>query len=112
MKLPPRPLKVSRISKEVSLLHSPKRALSASPKFMAPRQIGETRTLAVGASWRWRKSIDSGAGAGGNGGAMLMIVWEIEIRLKLVMELRYEEELDSVALIHVSRTRDGRELYT
>lgn len=40
----------------------PRLSFHASPKFMAPRQRGETRTEADGANWRWRSSGERGGG--------------------------------------------------
>lgn len=50
------------MAKAVSLVHSPRRWAWASPKVMAPRQKGETRREAEGASWRWGRGRDFGVG--------------------------------------------------
>jgi hypothetical protein len=53
MKFPPCWWKVSRMAKVVAFVHSPMKDDQALPKFMAPRQRGETRIAAVGERIRW-----------------------------------------------------------
>jgi hypothetical protein len=55
----------------VSLSHLPMKSSHASPKFMAPRQSGETRTPAVGARTRWKSSRDLACGGGPKGDILM-----------------------------------------
>ena len=55
--------------------------LAPDPKVIAPKHNGETRTLALGANWRYRARRDLGADM------VMMIVVEVSVRRRCVVML-------------------------
>jgi hypothetical protein len=55
--------------------------LAPDPKVIAPKHNGETRTLALGANWRYRARRDLGADM------VMMIVIEVSVRRRCVVIL-------------------------
>jgi hypothetical protein len=55
--------------------------LAPDPKVIAPKHNGETRTLALGANWRYRARRDLGADMA------MMIVVEVSVRRRCVVML-------------------------
>jgi hypothetical protein len=55
--------------------------LAPDPKVIAPKHNGETRTLALGANWRYRARRDLGADM------VMMIVIEVSVRRRCVVML-------------------------
>lgn len=72
-------------------------AYHASPKFMAPRHSGDTRTPAVGARMRCHASKVSGLGTAGND----MIAW-----VCLDIEVSMVEYLERFLYIHIPTEKD------
>jgi hypothetical protein len=66
----------------------------ASPKFMAPRHSGETRTPAVGDKTRWKSKSDLALGASPNGeGAILKFVVELNVRAGVASWIQGREKM-------------------